>query len=37
MLFEGAPIPRNGLIGPDLSRPGNGLAFKHQDADRYAA
>lgn len=37
MLFDGAPIPRNGLIGPDLSRPGNGLAFKHQDADRYAA
>jgi len=37
MLFEGAPMPRNGLIGPDFSRPGNGLVFKHQDADRYAA
>ena len=37
MLFEGAPTPRGGAIRPDLSRPGNGLAFKHQDAARYAA
>jgi L-alanine-DL-glutamate epimerase-like enolase superfamily enzyme len=36
MLFDGAPIPKNGAIRPDLSRPGNGLAFKHQDAARYA-
>jgi L-alanine-DL-glutamate epimerase-like enolase superfamily enzyme len=37
MLFEGVPIPANGVIRPDFSRPGNGLAFKHQDAERYAA
>ena len=37
MLFDGAPVPRAGEIRPDLSRPGNGLAFKPQDAERYAA
>jgi L-alanine-DL-glutamate epimerase-like enolase superfamily enzyme len=37
MLFEGAPSPEGGVIRPDFSRPGNGLAFKHQDAMRYAA
>ena len=37
MLFEGAPTPQGGAIRPDLSRPGNGLSFKHQDAARYAA
>jgi L-alanine-DL-glutamate epimerase-like enolase superfamily enzyme len=37
ILFEGAPIPKGGTIRPDLSRPGNGLVFKHQDALRYAA
>ena len=37
MLFEGAPTPERGVIRPDFSRPGNGLAFKHQDAMRYAA
>jgi len=36
MLFDGAPVPIKGTIGPDLSRPGNGLTFKHQDAARYA-
>ncbi len=36
MLFDGAPEPRNGMIRPDLSRPGHGLAFKHADAARYA-
>ena len=36
MLFDGAPQPRDGRIAPDLSRPGNGLSFKHQDAARYA-
>lgn len=36
MLFEGAPVPSNGVIRPDPSRPGNGLSFKHQDAARYA-
>ena len=28
MLFEGAPTPEGGVIRPDFSRPGNGLAFK---------
>jgi len=37
MLFDGAPVPKNGLIQPDLSRAGNGLVFKEQDAARYAA
>jgi L-alanine-DL-glutamate epimerase-like enolase superfamily enzyme len=37
MLFEGAPTPKDGLVRPDLSQPGNGLVFKHQDAARYAA
>jgi L-alanine-DL-glutamate epimerase-like enolase superfamily enzyme len=37
MLFEGAPQPEHGMIRPDLSRPGNGLVFKEQDAARYAA
>lgn len=37
MLFDGAPVPRKGLIQPDLSRPGNGLVFREQDAARYAA
>ena len=37
MLFDNAPVPRKGLIEPDLSRPGNGLVFKERDAARYAA
>jgi L-alanine-DL-glutamate epimerase-like enolase superfamily enzyme len=37
MLFDGAPRPQHGMIRPDLSRPGNGLALKEQDAARYAA
>ena len=36
MLFDGAPVPSNGAIRPDLSRPGNGLTFKYQDGARYA-
>ena len=35
MLFDGAPRPREGLIEPDLSRPGHGLAFKFKDAERF--
>jgi L-alanine-DL-glutamate epimerase-like enolase superfamily enzyme len=37
MLFDGAPIPENGMISPDLSRPGLGLEFKRKDAERFAA
>lgn len=35
MLFDGAPVPRDGMIRPDFSRPGLGLDFRHQDAERY--
>ncbi|HEY3659447.1 MAG TPA: enolase C-terminal domain-like protein [Steroidobacteraceae bacterium] len=37
MLFDGAPVPKDGVIRPDFARPGNGLEFKSQDAQRYAA
>jgi len=37
MLFDGAPAPRNGLLAPDLSRPGIGLELKRREADRHAA
>jgi L-alanine-DL-glutamate epimerase-like enolase superfamily enzyme len=36
MLFDGAPEAKNGVITPDLSRPGLGLEFKEQDAERFA-
>jgi len=36
MLFDGAPMPKDGEIRPDLTRPGLGLVFKQQDAERYA-
>jgi L-alanine-DL-glutamate epimerase-like enolase superfamily enzyme len=35
MLFDGAPNPKDGVIRPDLSRPGLGLEFKRQDAEQY--
>ena len=35
MLFDGAPVLRGGVIAPDLSRPGLGLAFRQADAARY--
>jgi L-alanine-DL-glutamate epimerase-like enolase superfamily enzyme len=35
MLFDGAPKPKNGMLSPDFSRPGLGLHFKHQDAEKY--
>ncbi len=35
MLFDGTLDPREGLLTPDRSRPGLGLEFKHQDAERY--
>ncbi|MGH8149154.1 MAG: enolase C-terminal domain-like protein [Steroidobacteraceae bacterium] len=37
LLFDGAPKPRDGTIGPDLMRAGLGLTLKRQDAERYAA
>jgi L-alanine-DL-glutamate epimerase-like enolase superfamily enzyme len=36
MLFDGAPHVKDGAIAPDLSRPGMGLEFKQQDAEKYA-
>lgn len=36
MLFDGAPVPADGIVRPDPSRHGNGLTFKHQDAVRFA-
>ena len=36
MLLDGAPAPRQGVITPDLSRPGLGIALKRADAERYA-
>lgn len=35
MLFDGAPVPRSGVLKPDLSRPGLGLEFKRADADKF--
>lgn len=35
MLFDGFIKPQNGELRPDLSRPGLGLEFKHQDAKEY--
>lgn len=35
MFFDGALEPVNGMLQPDLARPGLGLAFKRQDAARY--
>jgi L-alanine-DL-glutamate epimerase-like enolase superfamily enzyme len=37
MLFDGVLEPVNGILYPDRSRPGLGLEFKRQDAQRYAA
>ena len=36
MLFDGAPVPRGGKLGPDLCRPGLGIEFKRQDAQCYS-
>jgi L-alanine-DL-glutamate epimerase-like enolase superfamily enzyme len=36
MLFDGAPVPANGTIRPDLSRPGLGLDIKRQDAAAFS-
>ena len=36
MLFDGVLEPKNGALHPDFDRPGNGLALKRADAERYA-
>ena len=35
MLFDGVPSVENGVLKPDLSHPGFGFEFKHQDAEKY--
>ena len=35
MLFEGAASAENGVLRPDLNRPGLSLVFKDQDAEKY--
>ena len=37
MLFDGATVPRDGVLAPDLGRPGLGLDLKRADAARFAA
>ena len=36
-LFEGAPRPHEGLLAPDRTRPGLGLALRERDAERLCA
>ena len=35
MLFDGVSPPVDGMLTPDLSRPGFGLEFKYKDAEKY--
>ncbi|MGZ3839974.1 MAG: enolase C-terminal domain-like protein [Flavisolibacter sp.] len=35
MLFDGFQLPKEGIMYPDLSRPGLGIIFKQADAERY--
>jgi L-alanine-DL-glutamate epimerase-like enolase superfamily enzyme len=35
MLFDGVLMPENGLLRPDLTRPGLGLEVKRSDAEPY--
>jgi L-alanine-DL-glutamate epimerase-like enolase superfamily enzyme len=37
MLFDGTAEPKDGVLYPDLSRPGLGLELKQADANRYTA
>jgi L-alanine-DL-glutamate epimerase-like enolase superfamily enzyme len=37
MLFDGAPQLKDGMIAPDLSRPGHGLELRKADARRFEA
>jgi L-alanine-DL-glutamate epimerase-like enolase superfamily enzyme len=36
LLFDGTPEPEEGVLRPDLSRPGLGLELKRADAARFA-
>ncbi len=35
MFFDGNPIPENGVLKPDMQRPGLGLELKKKDAEKY--
>ncbi len=35
-LFDGAAVAHDGVVRPDLSRPGLGLELKNSDAEQYA-
>lgn len=35
MFFDGNPLPENGVLKPDMQRPGLGLVLKKQDAEKY--
>lgn len=35
LLFDGVQTPQHGYLKPDLSQPGLGLKFKHQDAEKF--
>lgn len=35
LLFDGVSPPVNGMLRPDLSRPGFGLELKYKDAEKY--
>ena len=37
LLFDGVLEPQDGVLRPDLTRPGNGLELRHADADRFAS
>jgi hypothetical protein len=37
MLFDGVVEPVGGALRPDRSRPGNGLALKRKEIERWAA
>ena len=37
MFFDGAAVPVEGFLAPDLSRPGAGIELKRKDAQRFAA
>jgi len=37
MLFDGVAQIKDGRLSPDRASPGNGLAFKKIDVERYAA
>jgi hypothetical protein len=35
-VFDGAPLPRDGMVRTDPTRPGHGLTFKQKDPERFS-